>query len=1294
MAKYIAEGKMDDPDVQYRLEDARDFLGECEDMCPEYERHEREYQKGLMEFEKLPDTERVDHQKAVKRYRRSAADDEKPLPCDVRPPRVLERTLDYLVHEVLPTYGIQRTYGFLRDRMRAIRKDITLQNLRGPEAVSLFERIARYHLMCSQKLCETIDIKQEYEQLGKTLQSLMEFYDDLREDGRNMPNEAEFRAYYLLHHAFNPDVQSSLEHKFRRDSILSDPLIQTAVKLRSLLPRLDLHHEDEDDNYSDAIETVGEGGFDAYSVFFRCIENPTTPYLLACAAHPHFLVVRRYAYRHMMGAFYVFPNALDTMTSVPDLVGRLGYDNEEDVTIDLEYYDIQMTAHESTWYAMIGKLKSTTPDGKSTMIPGNFNGGSEIAQQAADAEELRAATARQVEAEQRALEEEKRRLEQARIQETLAAQEAERQQMQKLEAQSLRESQMRLAQESERKKQELEAARIRAEEAQQQSRIVDDALSGIAGELMKEVTGRLFKEALENELYRKEARSRWRRFAKKLPKLHAVEHAKRQAVQTFLDLAGSEIASPNVSYKTRVNSLLGSASRSLTFSMNANRDAELAKASDEIAMKEQAAMAQLQVARLVHSAVRKSSAISVKTVYYKLCLCTPPFQLRSSNKKRHCIQWLKAKFGGPANSMPTLNGTGDYEELQRTHDVIRSDGTSLDCWAIVQHIPPLDAPLQGLAAQKIFGLNTLIFQFDLFEAHTDLGFYFNNERNRFVHLMNSLPSRLVHSKIPILFIYWSVPSMTLAVVKSRVRKLFALDFVQKAGPLSSVHWLDLAQNEDVTSLQKASDDLESLLADLAQKASSTPEMSFLGAPGNDILGERLFTTHYKEHLDQLQSRFPHRMAFNLEHNIFTFNTIIQLYNETISVMNTTLSGPDVVGTNFPPWEFALERANEEGNPIEGVTAVSLSWNDEARMQTLRAHIAAATIPSLDHTSTNMSEHPKHFAQQLIASLRPLWTAYASWLETICKHFSSDTPARLNELFQLFERTSHVPTFASRFPFGEIVDIVMRIALAPLDAALRREYQLAPYPKDIAVSALEQYDKKSIAAIDEWYEHHVLEWLDAEDVPEYQSEEEMEEDEQVDDEEEESRAGHSAANSVSGLDAEDYEDAWSWSTGPLSPYRRPDRKEVPSEDRFRKRHRPSGREGGLDAHSPSRSSEKRVRTDSSRRTTPDHEFRQDEESDDLTHVRDHRAAVGSDRASWTTALRDGPLASDARAVRDQYHRDQVTEDELLELEILDSLCEEEDDTLPQLTEEDLRELEELDAGSATHNYRHFHSSHGR
>jgi nuclear mRNA export protein SAC3 len=86
---YIKQNKMADPRQSYQLDSAVKFVAECMDMCPEYEREEREYTNYLEPFEKIPGTERVDHVKAVKRYKRSAAGDPPPLPCDVRPPEVL-----------------------------------------------------------------------------------------------------------------------------------------------------------------------------------------------------------------------------------------------------------------------------------------------------------------------------------------------------------------------------------------------------------------------------------------------------------------------------------------------------------------------------------------------------------------------------------------------------------------------------------------------------------------------------------------------------------------------------------------------------------------------------------------------------------------------------------------------------------------------------------------------------------------------------------------------------------------------------------------------------------------------------------------------------------------------------------------------------------------------------------------------------------------------------------------------------------------------------------------------------
>ena len=49
--KAIVEGKMDDPSVPKRLEDAISVVGTCPDMCPRFERYRRERENNLFEWE-------------------------------------------------------------------------------------------------------------------------------------------------------------------------------------------------------------------------------------------------------------------------------------------------------------------------------------------------------------------------------------------------------------------------------------------------------------------------------------------------------------------------------------------------------------------------------------------------------------------------------------------------------------------------------------------------------------------------------------------------------------------------------------------------------------------------------------------------------------------------------------------------------------------------------------------------------------------------------------------------------------------------------------------------------------------------------------------------------------------------------------------------------------------------------------------------------------------------------------------------------------------------------------------
>jgi hypothetical protein len=348
---YIQQGKMADPKASYKLDNAIQFVAECQDMCPEYERHEREYTNFLEPFEKveridqIPGTDRVDHLKAVKRYKRSAAGDPPPLPCDVRPPPILFKTLDYLFHDIINQYGLQESHGFVRDRARAIRNDLTLQNYRGVEAVILHERIARYHIMCSNVLCgvEGFVMQQEIEQLRKTLLSLIEFYSEMQKKGANMPNEAEFQAYYILTFPWNNDVVSRLESELS-PKVFFDTKVQLALEVRSLMTR---RHDKKRPSV--------DGSLNHYSKIFEIIRRNTTPYLFACCVHMHFADIRRGGIRAMQRSYTFQADNPQSGIELQDIVDSLGFDGDEDCIQFLNHYFIDVRMVHDKKIAYVGR---------------------------------------------------------------------------------------------------------------------------------------------------------------------------------------------------------------------------------------------------------------------------------------------------------------------------------------------------------------------------------------------------------------------------------------------------------------------------------------------------------------------------------------------------------------------------------------------------------------------------------------------------------------------------------------------------------------------------------------------------------------------------------------------------------------------------------------------------------------------------------------------------------------------------------------------------------------------------
>ncbi|XP_038281006.1 SAC3 domain-containing protein 1 isoform X2 [Canis lupus baileyi] len=120
-------------------------VGTCPDMCPAAERAEREKERRLHRFEVAPgcrsDPPRADPRRAVKEYQRPAAGKARPLPSQLRPPRVLLATVRYLAGEVAERADASRAEvaSFVADRLRAVRLDLALQGADGVEAAAVLE---------------------------------------------------------------------------------------------------------------------------------------------------------------------------------------------------------------------------------------------------------------------------------------------------------------------------------------------------------------------------------------------------------------------------------------------------------------------------------------------------------------------------------------------------------------------------------------------------------------------------------------------------------------------------------------------------------------------------------------------------------------------------------------------------------------------------------------------------------------------------------------------------------------------------------------------------------------------------------------------------------------------------------------------------------------------------------------------------------------------------------------------------------------------------------------------------
>uniref|UniRef100_A0A1I7TXJ1 PCI domain-containing protein n=1 Tax=Caenorhabditis tropicalis TaxID=1561998 RepID=A0A1I7TXJ1_9PELO len=292
-------------------------LERCEEMCTEKERYQRIVQKGVSPFECDVETGNVSHDMMVKQYARSAADQERPLPHELRSEKIMNQVMCYLLHNVLDDFPESHEdraawYNFLWNRTRALRKEVTQLSLSDSLALNLVERCTRLHVLFGYVLCdletEHFDAAMNNETLGKCLQTLRHLYEDFEKRGIPCENEAEFRSYDVMLHMNDTNVLSQVL-SYRIEVRQSQP-VRLALQLASSF---------RDKNYCR---------------FFRLLKNEAS-FLQCCVAHKLFAATRSNAISIMANSYGRSTLPLDRLQNI------LAYDTIEDLTVMLNIYGLR-----------------------------------------------------------------------------------------------------------------------------------------------------------------------------------------------------------------------------------------------------------------------------------------------------------------------------------------------------------------------------------------------------------------------------------------------------------------------------------------------------------------------------------------------------------------------------------------------------------------------------------------------------------------------------------------------------------------------------------------------------------------------------------------------------------------------------------------------------------------------------------------------------------------------------------------------------------------------------------------
>ena len=190
------------------------IIGTCNLMCPESEL--KEHGEGLLSPFEADRKGYFDPKKAIKKYKRINSIQNIDLNT-IRPINILLQTTKYILDNLISQIYQKASnetelslYLYVRDRLRAIRQDIILQQIHGQDCIKIYEFYSLFFLWSGLYFGNLnqkgFDFVQNFEQITQGFLSLSEEY-SLSHNSQNMEIfEAARVATYFTHEDFNEEI--------------------------------------------------------------------------------------------------------------------------------------------------------------------------------------------------------------------------------------------------------------------------------------------------------------------------------------------------------------------------------------------------------------------------------------------------------------------------------------------------------------------------------------------------------------------------------------------------------------------------------------------------------------------------------------------------------------------------------------------------------------------------------------------------------------------------------------------------------------------------------------------------------------------------------------------------------------------------------------------------------------------------------------------------------------------------------------------------------------------------------